>query len=144
MSLTNYAESAILNSLFGKTSDFGVLASAPTLYIGLCASDPTDAGTLTSEPDATGGYARLTTAASDWVASSGGSAVSNATVQAWSASSAAWSSGASTLGFFFIADSDILGAGNMIASGAVTTPRAVNAAGVTLSAAIGALTATLD
>ncbi|MFP3344634.1 hypothetical protein R0J87_19345, partial [Halomonas sp. SIMBA_159] len=32
MSFSNYTNQALLNSLFGKTSNFGALASAPTIY----------------------------------------------------------------------------------------------------------------
>lgn len=33
--LSNYAAQAVLNALHGKTSNFGALASAPTIYLGL-------------------------------------------------------------------------------------------------------------
>ena len=143
MSLTNYAESALLNSLFGKTSSFGALGTAPTLYIGLYTGDPTDAGTQTSEPTiGSGGYARKQTAAADWNASSGGTSVSNANALAFPESTAAWSTGATPVAYFALLDAAT--AGNMIASGALTTSRTVNAAGVTLSFAASALTATMD
>lgn len=144
MSLTNYAESALLNSLFGKTSSFGALASVPTLYIGLSTSDPGESGGITGEPSATGGYARITTSAANWDASTGGSAIDNGAVLSFPESSAAWSTGATALTHFFITDSVTLGAGNVIASAALTTSRTVNAAGITLSFAAGAITAALD
>lgn len=141
MSLTNYGEDALLNALFGKTSSFGALASRPTLYIGLSTATLTDAGTITGEPTSTGGYARIATAASDWTASSGSGIVS-ATPFAFAESTLAWSTGATELTDFFIADA--LTNGNMIAFGSLTTHRTVNAAGVTLSFAAGSLTATAD
>lgn len=62
---TEYASAAILNSLFGKTSNFGALATAPSLYLGLSSTQPGPAGAGVTEPSA-GGYARVAAAAADW------------------------------------------------------------------------------
>ena len=141
-SATNYTESAILNSVFGKTSDFGALASAPTLYVGLSTSDPGEAGSLTGEPTiGSAGYARKATSASDWTASSGGSAIENAGTLAFPESSGAWAAGAS-LTHFFLADA--ASAGNVLFKASLTTARTVSATGVTLSFAAGALTCAAD
>lgn len=72
MSFSDYCEAALLNSLFGKTSNFGALASAPSLYVALLTAAPSDSddGTTITEADYTG-YSRVSTAATDWNASSG-------------------------------------------------------------------------
>ena len=147
MSLTNYAESAILNALFGKPSDFGALASAPPIYIGVATADPTDAGVFTNEPViGTGGYARILANAASWAQSTAGSgnSIPNAVELAFPASSAAWSTGATPITHFFLCNHATNTTG-MIASAALTIQtRTVNAAGVTLSFAASAITAALD
>lgn len=71
---SDYCENALANSLFGKTSDFGVLASAPTLYIALCTAAPVDSDTGSTITEAAyTSYARVSTSPSDWNTSSGGS-----------------------------------------------------------------------
>ena len=65
MSLSNYVVKALLNSLFGKTSDFGALASAPDIYVGLSSTTPTETGGSVTEPSS-GSYARVATVAADW------------------------------------------------------------------------------
>lgn len=65
MSFSNRTAQALLNSLFGKTSNFGALASRPTLYVGLSTSTPAEDGTGVTEPSGNG-YARVATAPSDW------------------------------------------------------------------------------
>ena len=65
MAFSNYTSQALLNSLFGNTSSFGALASAPTVYVALFTAAPNVDGTGGTE--VTGGdYARVQTAASDW------------------------------------------------------------------------------
>lgn len=75
--LSNYSQLAILNSLFGKTSSFGALASAPSLAIGLLTAAPTNAnnGASVTEANYTG-YARVAAAAGAWAAASGASPAS--------------------------------------------------------------------
>ena len=72
MSFSDYTEAALLNALFGKTSNFGALGSAPTLYVALLTAAPSDSddGSTITEADYTG-YSRQSTAATDWNASSG-------------------------------------------------------------------------
>lgn len=74
MSFSNYAENAVLNSLFGKTSSFGALASAPSLYLAVmtAAADDTSTGSALTEP-AGGAYARVAVPAGDWANASNGS-----------------------------------------------------------------------
>ena len=61
----------------------------------------------------------------------------------FTASSAAWSTGATNLVTAFIADAPTLAGGNVLAVGQLTTPQAVNASGITLSFASGQITITL-
>ena len=70
MPLTNYSHQALLNSLAGNTSNFGALASAPTIYVALSTSAPNMDGTGVTEPSGAtvSDYARVETAAADWAA----------------------------------------------------------------------------
>lgn len=65
MPFTNRTNKGLLDSLFGKTSVFGALASAPTIHIGASSTTPAADGTNFTEPT-TGGYARIATVAGDW------------------------------------------------------------------------------
>jgi hypothetical protein len=135
-SLSDYAENAILDHIVGKTTFL-----IPTSYIGLKTADPTDDNSGGTEPTAgTGSYARITTSASDWDTAASG-ATANATALGFAASTAAWSTGATNLTHFIIMDA--LTGGNLLAHGALTTPRAVDAASIILRFAIGDLDITL-
>src|SRR5437016_5231891 len=71
-SFSDYTEAALLNSLFGKTSNYGALASAPTIYVALCTAAPTDASTGSTITEAGyTSYARVSTTAGTWNVSSG-------------------------------------------------------------------------
>ena len=70
---SDYLENAIANSLFGKTSDLGAFASAPTIYLALVTTAPTDSMTGTTITETTyTGYARKQTTAANWDAASAG------------------------------------------------------------------------
>lgn len=121
-----------------------------TLYIGLttqAVSGATQANVLSNEPTSTGSYARIVVPnnALNWVSATAAQPSVLASNLSWSfpASGAAWSSGASNLIQMFIADASTLAGGNVLAYGALGTPQAVNASGITLSFAIGAVTITL-
>lgn len=140
MSLTNFGENLLLDL------SVGIIGAAPvTLFFGLSTTDPGETGVMTGEPTAAGGYARVsrTNNAANFPAAAGG-VKGNGTLATFPVSSAAWSTGPTALGFWFLTDSGTLGAGNMIAKGALTTPRAVNASGITLEAAINGFTLTAD
>lgn len=121
-----------------------------TVYLGLttqAVSGATQANVLSGEPTATGSYARVAvvnnavnwpsaTAASPSVMTSGASF-------SFPASTAAWSTGATNVVQSFISDSPTLGAGNVLAFGALGTPQAVNASGITLTFGSGGFTITL-
>lgn len=133
--LSDYSEDAINDHLSGKTS-----FTMPTVYIGLSTADPTDDESGWAEPDGTGSYARITTAGSDWDASSGG-ATANATALSFPISTAAWSTGANNLTHF--AGWDASSGGNMLWAADLDTPRAVNAADIILRYSIGDLDRTI-
>lgn len=82
MGFSIYTANALLNAMFGKTSDFGALASAPTVYLALFTSEG-------STEVSGGSYARKSTAAADWNAASGG-LIDNATEQAFPEATADW------------------------------------------------------
>lgn len=141
--------------LGGSSSAGGATTACPcwqinTMYIGLttqAVAGSTQANVLAGEPTSTGSYARivvpntianwpLPTAASPSVLTAGGPF-------SFAASSAAWSTGATNLIQMFISDAPTLAGGNVLAYGALGTPQAVNAAGITLSFAASAITITL-
>jgi hypothetical protein len=140
MSFSNYSSQAILNSLFGKTSAFGALASVPTIYVALSSTTPTETGTNVTEPSS-GAYARVTTAASDWNAATNAdpSVVTNANAVTFPTATGNWVSSAN-LTYFVLYDN--LTAGNYLGSGALTVPKPV-LNGDTASFAAGALSTTL-
>lgn len=141
MSFSNYTAQAILNALFGKTSAFGALADAPTIYVGLSSTAPTETGTNVTEPDS-GGYARVETSASDWEAATSAdpSVVGNAEVIDFGTASGTWLAGANlTHVVLYDAATD----GNFLAAGALVTPKPVTS-GDPVSFPAGTLTVSLD
>jgi hypothetical protein len=76
MPFARRTERALLNSLFGKSSDFGALASRPDTYIALMTASPNKDGSGGTEADYTS-YARVEVEPSDWEASSGNDPVEN-------------------------------------------------------------------
>lgn len=141
MSFSNYAAQALLNSLFGKTSNFGALASAPTIYVGLSSTTPAEDGTNVTEPSG-GGYARVSTAPADWNAATlaDPSVVDNANAITFPTATADWLAGANLT--YFVAY-DAAAAGNFLGAGALGTPKPV-LNGDTPSFAAGTLDWTQD
>lgn len=141
MSFTNRTAQALLNSLFGKSSNFGALASAPTIYVGLSSTTPTEAGANVTEPS-TGSYARVATAASDWDAATDAdpSVVDNANPIEFPTATADWVGGSNLTHFVLF---DAASSGNVLASGELDTPKPV-LDGDTISFAAGALEVSLD
>jgi len=129
-SFGNYWEDEILDHVFNKGA-----YTAPTIYVGLSTADPTDDGTGLAEPSGNG-YARVTTAAVDWNASSGG-AIDNANAVTFPQASGSWG----TVSHFALFDAS--SGGNMLAHGSLGTPQAI-VAGNTPSFAAGALDVSLD
>jgi len=141
MSFTNRTAQALLNSLFGKSSNFGALASAPTIYVGLSSTTPTESGGNVTEPS-TGSYARVATAASDWNAATNAdpSVIDNAEPIEFPTATADWLTGADLTHFVLF---DASTSGNVLASGELDTPKPV-LDGDTISFAAGALDVSLD
>lgn len=149
MSLSNAAETALLNLLFANSNwanigDATGLRGATTpgvYYIGLHTADPGEAGNQSTNEAAYTGYARVSVARSGagWtIAGTAPTAATNAAAITFGACTA----GSSTITHFSIG-TDVSGAGNLIASGALTASLAVSA-GITPSFAIGALSVTAD
>lgn len=91
MSFSNYMAQALLNSAFGKTSNFGALASAPTMYVALFTTIPGEDGTGGTEVSGNG-YNRVSTAAGDWNAATSAdpSVVDNANAVTFPEATGAW------------------------------------------------------
>lgn len=129
-SFSNFWEDEILDHVFGKGA-----YTPPTIYVGLSTADPTEDGSELAEPSGDG-YARVTTAGSDWDASSGG-ATANATAIEFPEATASWG----TLTHFALFDA--ASGGNMLAHGALDDSKAIGS-GDTARFAIGDLEVTLD
>jgi uncharacterized membrane protein len=141
MSLSNYTCQALLNSLFGKTSNFGALASAPTIYVGLSSTAPNEDGSNITEPSG-GSYARVSTAASDWNAATNAdpSVLDNANPISFTQATADWLSGSNLTHFVLFDDPT---GGNFLGGGALNTAKAVTN-GDTAEFAAGDLNTELD
>ena len=123
MSFSNYTAQALLNSLFGKTSNFGALASAPTIYVGLSSTTPTETGTNVTEPSG-GAYARVSTVAGDWNAATSAdpSVVTNANAITFAKATATWLAGANlTYAVLYDAATN----GNFLGAGVLGTAKPV-------------------
>ncbi|MBV8970880.1 MAG: hypothetical protein JO290_01165 [Sphingomonadaceae bacterium] len=114
MALTTYAANAILNHLDGSAA-----FAKPTVFVGLLASNPTVAGTQTSEL-AYAGYARLATTAATWTAAAVGAANSAQQLTFGTKTDA----GSVTASYW--ATFDAATGGNMIEFGALGTPKTIN------------------
>jgi hypothetical protein len=140
MSFSNYTSQALLNSLFKKTSNFGALATAPTIYVGLSSTTPAEDGTGVTEPSG-GAYARVATAAADWNAATAAnpSVVTNANAVTFPAATTDWLAAANLTHFVAY---DAASGGNMLFNGALTVAKPV-LLGDTPSFAAGTLQTTL-
>lgn len=138
MSLTQYAAAALLNSLFGKTSDFGALASAPDLFLAASTSTPAEDGTNITEPSGNN-YSRLDVGGSDFDAATDAdpSEIDNTGTLSFPTASGSW--GTITHVVLFDASSG----GNAIAVYALSASKAIGASD-TLEFAAGDLSLTLD
>ena len=141
----------------------GPMWNLNALYIGLstAAGTASQASLLSGEPTSVGAYQRIgyTGSTTGGVASIYGipnnqvnfpeptaaspSVLTSGAAFAFAASSAAWSTTSTNLTAMFFADALTLAGGNIVAAGALTTPQAVNAAGITLSFASTAITISL-
>lgn len=135
-SLSDYAENKILEHIVGKTS-----FTMPSIWIALTASGNaiTDSSTGTSIVEPSGNaYARKSTAGTDWGTAASG-AISNSNAITFTTATGSWG----TISYFALVDNATTGAGNIIAWGSITTPKAIDN-GDTASFAVGDIDITLD
>jgi len=130
MSFSNYLENKLLDHLFNKAA-----YTAPTIYVGLSTADPLEDGSGLAEPTG-GGYARVATAAVDWNAALNG-LIDNANDIIFPQATASWG----TITHFALFDAAT--AGNMLASGALSAAKTINA-NDTAKFVAGDLDVTLD
>lgn len=143
MSMTNAAETAFITLLFKNTAwanigDAGGLlpsVGAGSFYISLHTADPGETGNQTTSEVAYTTYARVAVARSAGGFTVSGDTVSNTAEVAFPDCTA----GSATAAWFGIG-TDASGAGNLIASGALTAPLAISV-GITPKFAIGTMTA---
>jgi len=135
MSFSDYLELELLDHLMGVGA-----YSAPTTYIALCTADPTDTGTGASmnEVANSGSYARKATSGLFGTAAASGSISNDATVT-FTTATGSWG----TVTHFAIVDSGTYGAGNLLASAALTASKTISS-GDTALFAVGDLTVSLD
>lgn len=149
MSASNAFESALLTLLFNNTTianygdATGIVGSgtAGSLYVALHTADPGEAGSQTTSEATYTGYARVA------VARSGAGWTISGTAPTQAANTAVVTFGMDVVGSetitHFSVGRDSSGAGQILASGALTASLAVSP-GITPSFAIGQLTVTLD
>lgn len=143
MSFSNAAETAILALIFNATAWANIAdnaASSPftNIYLSGHVADPGEAGVQNTSPLTYTGYAYTAIART-----SGGWTVSGATASnAAQVTLPACTAGSSTFSHFGLGWSSS-GAGVLLGSGALTASLAISA-GITPTAAIGAITVTLD
>ncbi len=132
MGISVYLANKLLDHQTGKAA-----YPAPTVYVAVSSTTPTDDGTGVTEPSG-GGYARIATTAADWTTAAR-KATSNAQDLSFAQASADWAGGANmTHGVLY----DAATGGNMLGFGALTTPKNV-LSGDTLSIPAGSLDITL-
>jgi len=141
MSFGNRTAQALLNSLFGKTSNFGALATAPAIYVAVSSTTWAEDGTGGTEPSA-GAYARQLVNAAGWNAATlaDPSLVDNNGAITFPQATADWLSAANLIeaGLF-----DAVTVGNFLAKGILTVAKPV-LDGDTLEIPDGDLDITLD
>jgi hypothetical protein len=113
-SLSDYSEQQWINHLCGTA-----YTAAATVYLALCTADPTDAGTGASMSECANAnnYARATCA----FAAAASRAIANTGTVTFNTASGSWG----TASYWAVLDSGTHGAGNMLAHGSITTPKAI-------------------
>lgn len=134
--LSQVTAKKVLELLVGKTA-----FATPSVWVALCTSAPTDASTGATLVEATyTGYARKSTAGTDWNAAVAGSpsSITNANAIIF----AACTGGTSSCTHFALVDSATTGAGNVLAWGALGGTVVVSTTQTPATFGAGALTAT--
>lgn len=141
MTFSNRTAQALLNALFGKTSNFGALAAVPTIYVALSSTAPTETGANVTEPGG-GSYSRKATAPADWNAATlaDPSVVTNAGTITFTTATADWLSAANITHFALY---DAAAAGNYLGGGSLSLAKPV-LNGDTASFPAGTLQVSLD
>jgi len=140
MSFATRTAKGLLDTLFGKTSVFGALGTAPVIHVGLSSTTPAADGTNITE-EAANGYARDATVAGDWVTATSAdpSVLDNGNAITFATATGDWVS-AANLTYFVLMDA--LTVGNMLIAGALGTAKPV-LNGDTASFPVGDLNVTL-
>src|SRR5690554_6695923 len=117
MGFTDAVEQAILDGLFAGWEGY------ESLWVGLSSTTPSGSGGNVTEPSG-GGYARVETDADDWGAASNTAPASKANTATitFPTATADWAGG-SNLTYFVLYDAQTNG--NVVAYGALTTPKPV-------------------
>jgi hypothetical protein len=136
MSISDATELALIAYTFNATAPSW--AAAGSFYFGLCTADPGESGTAATSPISYTGYARAAI-----VRTTSGFTAANPTANVAAINTGAMTAGAGGTATFGIICDSSSGAGNIIASGAIT-PNIVVSNGVTPSFAAGAITFSLD
>lgn len=136
---TDFLEQALLDHIFEDP----IYTPAASIWIGITDTTPTEAGGNFVEESA-GSYARVLTDDTDWSAATGGPPTAKTTISptVFPTATADWKSG-NDMAFFGLFDLVTVNGGNLLAFGAITTPKAVQN-GDTATFAIGDLTITLE
>lgn len=141
--ITNTEAAAYLNNRFTG----GATLTNAELYLGLTTATPTGTGSFTNEPTSTGSYARIAIGATGTTKCAAATALvitNNNAALTMATSSAAWSTGATNLTYWFIATSGTIGAGTMLYYGLLGSAISVNAANLAPSFATSQLSLTLQ
>jgi hypothetical protein len=140
--MAGFLTTSAINSILNAYLTGGTLTNA-ALYMGLSTSDPGKAGSMTGEPSSTGSYGRVSVGATGTTifsaASSGQITNANGAIT-FPTSSAAWSTGATALAYWFIATSQTIGSGTVLMYGQLDFSVTVNAANLAPSFATSQLT----
>lgn len=120
MSFSNYTAQAVLNAIFGRTSNFGSLGSEPDKWIALSTTAPDEDGGNVSEPSGDG-YDRVETTSGDWndATDADPSVIDNSATITFPEATGSWGE----ITHFAIFDSQT--GGEMLASGSLDTSRTV-------------------
>lgn len=120
---TEYTDQALLNTMFGKTSNFGVAGSAPAIYVALSNTTPAADGTNVTEPSGNN-YARVLANAATWNGATlaDPSLIQNTGAINFATASGNWCGG-TNLTYVVLYDSTTTG--NCLGFGALSVPKPV-------------------
>lgn len=114
---TTYFTNCVAGNLYGTKDDPAIPTS---YYIGLSTTAPNIGGTNVTEPSTSAGYARVQLTN---LSQPSAGVVTNQSAINFNESTSSWG----TITHFVIYDSSVVGDGNLLMYGALTTPRVVDA-----------------